>query len=99
MAGIVCLKSRPSFGSWACYGLGTENQGLPGFMVPTSGGKNPDAGKTVRGSGFLPSIYQGVQCQGHGEPIRIPYRRGSWATEILRYCFREVIGIPIETRS
>ncbi len=63
------LKGRPSVGSWAYYGLGTENQDLPGFIVLTSGGKNPDAGKTVWASGFLPSIYQGVQCQTHGEPI------------------------------
>ena len=63
------LKGRPCLGSWAYYGLGTENEDLPGFIVLTSGGKNPDAGKTVWASGFLPSIYQGVQCQGHGEPI------------------------------
>ena len=63
------LKGRPSIGSWATYGLGTANKDLPGFIVLTSGGKNPDAGKTIWGSGFLPSVYQGVQCQGHGEPI------------------------------
>jgi hypothetical protein len=63
------LKGRPSVGSWVYYGLGTENQDLPGFIVLTSGGKNPDAGKTVWSSGFLPSIYQGVQCQTHGDPI------------------------------
>ncbi len=63
------LKGRPCVGSWAYYGLGTENSDLPGFIVLTSGGKNPDAGKAAWGSGFLPSIYQGVQCQGHGEPI------------------------------
>lgn len=63
------LKGRPCLGSWATYGLGSENSDLPGFVVLTSGGKNPDAGKTVWGSGFLPSIHQGVQCQGHGEPI------------------------------
>ncbi len=63
------IKGRPCFGAWAFYGLSTENKDLPGFMVLTSGGKNPDAGKTVWGSGFLPSVYQGVQCQGHGEPI------------------------------
>ncbi len=63
------IKGRPSIGSWAYYGLGTENQDLPGFIVLTSGGKNPDAGKTVWHSGFLPGIYQGVQCHGHGEPI------------------------------
>ncbi len=60
---------RPSMGSWITYGLGTENQNLPGFVVLTSGGKNPDAGKSVWGSGFLPSVYQGVQCRNVGDPV------------------------------
>jgi len=60
---------RPSLGSWVTYGLGTENQNLPGFVVLTSGGKNPDAGKSVWGSGFLPSVYQGVQCRSEGDPV------------------------------
>jgi hypothetical protein len=58
-----------SIGAWATYGLGSENQNLPGFVVLTSGGKTPDAGKSVWGSGFLPSIYQGVQCRTTGEPV------------------------------
>src|SRR5678816_880275 len=60
---------RPSLGSWVTYGLGTENQNLPGFVVLTSGGNNPDAGKSVWGSGFLPSVYQGVQCRSEGDPV------------------------------
>ncbi|MFN4254353.1 MAG: DUF1501 domain-containing protein [Saprospiraceae bacterium] len=60
---------RPSMGSWATYGLGSENANLPGFVVLTSGGNNPDAGKAVWGSGFLPSVYQGVQCRSEGEPV------------------------------
>jgi hypothetical protein len=60
---------RPSLGSWVTYGLGTENQDLPGFVVLTSGGKFPDAGKSVWGSGFLPSVYQGVQCRSEGDPV------------------------------
>jgi len=60
---------RPSMGSWITYGLGTENQDLPGFIVLVSGGKTPDAGKSVWGSGFLPSVYQGVQCRSEGEPV------------------------------
>ncbi|MEJ7692390.1 DUF1501 domain-containing protein [Daejeonella sp.] len=60
---------RPSMGAWVTYGLGTENQNLPGFVVLTSGGKFPDAGKSVWGSGFLPSVYQGVQCRSEGEPV------------------------------
>lgn len=59
----------PSIGAWATYGLGSENQNLPGFIVLTSGGKNPDAGKSVWGAGYLPSVYQGVQCRSSGEPV------------------------------
>lgn len=60
---------RPSLGSWVTYGLGSENQNLPGFVVLTSGGANPDAGKQVWGSGFLPSVYQGVHCRSKGDPV------------------------------
>ncbi|HRI88808.1 MAG TPA: DUF1501 domain-containing protein [Candidatus Hydrogenedentes bacterium] len=59
---------RPSMGSWACYGLGSENHDLPGFMVLVSS-NTPDAGKSVFGSGFLPSVYQGVQCRTQGDPV------------------------------
>lgn len=60
---------RPSMGSWVTYGLGSENENLPGFMVLVSGGKTPSAGKSVWGSGFLPSVYQGVQCRSDGDPV------------------------------
>jgi hypothetical protein len=60
---------RPGFGTWVTYGLGTENQDLPGFVVLLSGGKNPDGGKALWSSGFMPSVYQGVQCRAKGEPI------------------------------
>jgi hypothetical protein len=59
----------PSMGAWAAYGLGSENDNLPGFIVLLSGGKTPDAGKSAWGSGFLPSVYQGVQCRSKGEPV------------------------------
>ncbi len=60
---------RPSLGSWVTYGLGSENANLPAFVVLTSGGFAPDAGKSIWGSGFLPSVYQGVQCRSAGEPV------------------------------
>ena len=60
---------RPAMGSWVTYGLGSENQNLPGYVVLASGGKNPDAGKSAWGSGFLPSVYQGVQCRSEGDPV------------------------------
>lgn len=58
-----------SIGSWATYGLGSENQNLPGFVVLLSGGRFPSSGKSLWGSGFLPSVYQGVQCRSHGDPV------------------------------
>lgn len=58
-----------SMGSWITYGLGSENQDLPGFVVLLSGGTDPTGGKSLWGSGFLPSVYQGVQCRTSGEPI------------------------------
>jgi hypothetical protein len=59
---------RPSMGAWATYGLGSDNSDLPGFMVLVSG-SNPDAGQSVYGSGFLPTVHQGVQCRAQGDPI------------------------------
>lgn len=60
---------RPSMGAWVTYGLGSENNDMPGFVVLNSGGANPDAGKSVWGAGFLPSVYQGVQCRNVGDPV------------------------------
>jgi hypothetical protein len=58
-----------SMGSWVTYGIGSENSDLPGFVVLASGGKTPDGGKSLWGAGFLPSVFQGVQCRTQGEPI------------------------------
>ena len=58
-----------SLGSWITYGLGTENQDLPGFVVLLSGGSDPTGGKACWGSGFLPGVFQGVQCRATGDPI------------------------------
>ena len=60
---------KPSIGSWTVYGLGSENENLPGFVVLTSGGGSISAGKSAWGSGFLPTIHQGVQCRSKGEPV------------------------------
>ncbi len=60
---------RPSMGSWLLYGLGSEARDLPGFVTLVSGDKTPDAGKSVWGSGFLPTVFQGVQCRSAGEPV------------------------------
>lgn len=62
-------SGRPSFGSWVTYGLGTENQDLPAFVVLISSGVQPNGGKSSFGSGFLPSVFQGVQCRSQGDPV------------------------------
>jgi hypothetical protein len=60
---------RPSMGSWVTYGLGSENQNLPGFIVLVSSGVFPNAGNSDWSNGFLPSVYQGVQCRSQGDPV------------------------------
>jgi uncharacterized protein (DUF1501 family) len=64
------LAGRPSLGAWVNYGLGTENDDLPAFVV-----MEDDAGKTINGprnwgAGFMPAVYQGVSLEGGAEPIR-----------------------------
>jgi len=58
-----------AMGSWITYGLGSENQDLPGFVVLISGGTDPTGGKALWSTGFLPSVFQGVQCRTVGDPI------------------------------
>jgi len=60
---------RPSMGSWVTYGLGSESQDLPGFVVLQSGSRGPRGGAVNWGSGFLPTTYQGVPFRSGGEPI------------------------------
>src|SRR5438876_1823668 len=60
---------RPSFGAWATYGLGSESQALPGFVVFSTGKKGPSGGSSNWGSGFLPTVYQGVPFRGSGDPV------------------------------
>ncbi len=60
---------RPSMGSWLTYGLGSEASDLPGFVVLLSGENEPDGGKACWGSGFLPTVYQGVQFRSAGDPV------------------------------
>ena len=58
-----------AMGSWITYGLGSENEDLPGFVVLISGGTDPTGGKALWSTGFLPTVYQGVQCRTVGDPI------------------------------
>ena len=62
------FQGRPSMGAWFGYGLGTENQNLPGFVV-LNGGLIPPGGLDCFGSGFLPASYQGSVFLPQNEPV------------------------------
>jgi Protein of unknown function (DUF1501) len=62
-------QGRPSLGAWVTYGLGSESRNLPGFVALISNGVQPSGGQGCWGSGFLPSVFQGVQCRSRGEPV------------------------------
>lgn len=59
---------RPSLGSWVNYGLGSENQNLPGYVVLITGNV-AGAGNSLWGNGFLPSTYQGIEFRSSGDPV------------------------------
>lgn len=65
------ISGRPSMGSWVLYGLGSETQNLPGFVVLTSsgGGQNQPIAARQWHSGFLPSKFQGVKLHSTGDPV------------------------------
>lgn len=60
---------RPSMGSWVTYGLGSECDNLPGFVVLQSGPRGPRGGGVLWSSGMLPTTYQGVALRNQGDPI------------------------------
>lgn len=60
---------KPSLGSWTLYGLGSESKNLPGFVVFSTGSKGPSGGASNWGSGYLPTVYQGVQFRTSGDPV------------------------------
>jgi hypothetical protein len=63
------LAGRPSLGSWALYGLGSENCNLPGFVVMTEGAGDPFGGARNWGTGYMPATYQGTLFRGGANPI------------------------------
>jgi hypothetical protein len=60
---------RPSFGAWTLYGLGSESQDLPAYVVMSTGDKGTSGGAGNYGSGFLPTVYSGVPFRSGGDPI------------------------------
>ena len=60
---------RPSLGAWTLYGLGSAAKELPGFVVFSTGSRGPSGGNSNWGSGFLPTVHQGVQFRTGGDPV------------------------------
>ncbi len=77
------FQGRPSMGAWTGYGLGTENENLPGFVV-LNGGLIPPGGLDCFGSGFLPASYQGSVFLPKDQPIANIHRQEKTADEQIR---------------
>jgi hypothetical protein len=60
---------RPTMGAWLAYGLGSENENLPAFVVLTSGAGGQALQTRYWGNGFLPATFQGVQLRSQGDPV------------------------------
>lgn len=101
-------QGNPSIGSWTTYGLGSESENLPAYVVFLTG-NTPGAGANLWKAGFLPSVHQGVQLRGEGDPVlylnnpkgtdRTKRRRTLDAIEALNRQNLELVGDPeIQTR-
>ena len=82
---------RPSMGAWVTYGLGSEAESLPGFVVLQSGPRGPRAGNSLWSSGFLPTSFQGVPFRGKGDPI-LYLRSPKGFTRERERAFYDVVG-------
>jgi hypothetical protein len=78
------IIGRPSMGAWSTYGLGSECHDLPGFVVLLSGENQPDGGTACWGSGFLPTVYQGVQFRSQGDPVLFLTNPAGVSSEVRR---------------
>jgi Protein of unknown function (DUF1501) len=103
------IPGRPSLGAWLSYGLGSDSKDLPGFVVLLSGERNPDGGKSCWGSGFLPTVHQGVEFRSGGDPVLFvsdppgvdrPARRESLdlVADLNRLHYQDAGDPEIETR-
>jgi uncharacterized protein (DUF1501 family) len=99
----VNRQGNPSLGSWTTYGLGSESENLPAYVVFLTG-NTPGAGASLWKSGFLPSVHQGVQFRGEGDPVlflnspkevtRDDRRRTLDSIEALNRRYFESVGDP-----
>src|SRR5882672_9693244 len=79
------LQGRPSMGAWVAYGLGSDNEDLPGYVV-LNGGQIPSGGLDNFGSGFLPATYQGSLLHARGTPLAnvVPSEKSAQLQEVKR---------------
>ncbi len=98
------VPGRPSMGSWLSYGIGSEANDLPAFVVLKSGG-NLSGGASLWGSGFLPSEHQGVPFRGKGDPILhvsnppgVDQRAQRDSLDLIRKLNRERLGSSRRSR-
>ena len=92
LASGVTQFGRPSMGAWVTYGLGSESQDLPGFVVLGSG-KGPNAGSNIWSNGFLPSAYQGTRFRTVGDPILYVSNKKGITLELQRARLDTVKGL------
>jgi hypothetical protein len=78
------LSGSPCLGSWVNYGLGTENQNLPGFVVMLDPSGGPISGAKNWSSGYMPADYQATVFRSHGEPILDLQPYGSATRDVQR---------------
>ncbi|MDA7926439.1 DUF1501 domain-containing protein [Verrucomicrobiales bacterium] len=101
-------QGNPSIGSWTTYGLGSDSENLPAYVVFLTG-NTPGAGANLWKAGFLPSVHQGIQLRGSGDPVlylnspkgtsRDDRRRTLDSIEAINRQNLELVGDPeIQTR-
>jgi hypothetical protein len=82
------MPGRPSMGAWLSYGLGSESEDLPAFVVMTSRDKEASCGQIFYdyywGSGFLPTRFQGVKFRGSGDPVLYLSNPAGMSREVRR---------------
>ena len=91
------VQGRPSMGAWVTYGLGSENNDLPGFLV-LNGGQIPSGGLDNFSSGFLPAVYQGSLLNANGTPLANinPNERDLQLQQIKRGLVRKLNATSIQ---
>ncbi|GMW01386.1 MAG: hypothetical protein AMXMBFR84_25230 [Candidatus Hydrogenedentota bacterium] len=97
------IAGRPSMGAWVSYGLGSANRDLPSFVALSSRGSGRPSCQPLYdrlwGSGFLPSVYQGVKFQGNGDPVLYLSNPDGVSSSLRRRMLDDVAAINQESHA